>query len=316
MSEPTLTSLHIDQPLSDFSTAYFNKEGTFVWRLASPTIASTKQSNKFFTYTKATTLRSDARVRAPGTAAVDRTFALSNDSFFCDVVSLAYNVSRQQSANADDPLDVERDATQVLTHDIMIKMEADFNSTFMTTSVWGTDWTGGTTGTKWSDPASTPVEDIATAQDTVEAATGQTPNTLIIGGQAWHKALRNHPDIIARLPDNAPRIASTQFLANLLDIDNVVIARAIRNTADEGATAAYSRIVSDDVLLAYVAPNPGPMVATAMGTFTWTEFGGGNPEVMRYEVPKDDAFPRVEVNVGYDFKVIGSDLGYFFTDVV
>ena len=318
MAEPTLSQVHIDAALTDFATAYFNADASFAWRALAPVIQSPKQSNKFFTYSKADTMRTDAQKRAPGTRSALRNWNISNDNFFADVVAVSHAVSEQIAANADDPIDPEQDAVRLLTHDLMLKMEVDSMATFFTTSVWGTDVVGTTNFTKWGDAAATPIEDLATGIRTVLQNTGQRPNTLVLGAATWYDGLLNHPDIIARLPDNSPRIATAQFVGNLLDIDRVVVASAIRNTAEEGATASYSFIGSDNALLAYVAPNPGPRTATAAATFMWTGLtgAGGGIRAKRFDIPQEDAFPLVEVDCAYDFKVVGSDLGYFYSDCI
>lgn len=313
MAEPSLADVHRDSILTNFSVAYVQNATNYIARRVSPIVPVPKQSDRYFVYNKADWLINEAAKRAPGTRAEDRNYTLSQDSYFCNVYSIAHNVSEQVAANADAPLQPEQDAVQLLTQDMLATMEVDFASTAFANSVWGTSVTGGTDFTQWNQDAAEPIKDLATGLDTVEDNTGFMPNTLILGAQTW-KSLRHHPDIVDRLPDNAPRIATTDFLGNLLDIDNVVVARAIRNTADEGATASYSRILGSHALLAYVDPSPGPKSATAMRTFVWTGLIGSSDgiRVSRYNLPETDAFPRVEVSSAWDFKIVGTDLGYFF----
>ena len=318
MAEPGLSDVHVDTALTDFSVAYFQNLTNFVAADFAPTAPSGKQSNKYYVYDKAETMRSDAQKRAPGTEAPVRNYTLSQGSFFCDVYSIASDVSEQVRANADPALDVEEDAARVCAEDIRIKMEIDFATEAFATSKWGTDVTGGTNFTKWSDPSSSPLEDVATGIDTVEAATGYTPNTLLLGAKVVNTGLRNHPDIIARLPDNAPRVVTREFLANLFGVDRVLIAKSIRNTADEGATGSYSRILGNHALLAYVDPNPGLRLPTAMRRFVWSGLVGSEDGIRtkRMEMPWKDALPRVETDAAWDFKVTGSDLGYFLSTCV
>lgn len=317
MAEPSLGDVHVDAALTDFSVGYFQNRDRFVARQFAPIVPSGKQSDKYYVYTKSETLRTDAQKRAPNTEAAVRTYKLSTDNFFCDVFSIASDVSEQIRANADPALDPEEDAAQICMDDMIIRMEVDFATAAFGTSIWGTDVTGGTNFTKWSDPASTPIEDFATGIDTVDAATGFEPNTLLMGAAVWRE-LRHHPDIIARLPDNAPRMATTAFLANLLDLDRVLIAKGIRNTAKEGATASYSRILGSHALLAHVNPSAGLKQATAMKTFVWSGLLGSTDglRTKRLEMPWKDALPRVETDAAFDYKITGSDLGYFFSTAV
>lgn len=315
MAEPSLGDVHVDTALTDFSVAYFQDQTNFIARQFSPIVGSPKQSNKYYVYDKAETMRTDATKRAPNTEAPVRNYTLSTSQFFCDVFSIASDVSEQVRANADPVLDPEEDAATICMQDILIRMEVDFAAAAFVTGVWGTSSTPGTT---WDDSASTPIEDIATGIDTIEANTGKTPNRFLIGSAVWRE-LRHHPDITARLPDNAPRIVTRDFLANLLDVDQVLVAKAIRNTADEGATASYSRIATDsNAVLAYVDPNAGPRQPTAMKTFVWTDLIGSSDGIRtkRMEMPWKDALPRVETDAAYDFVITGSDLGYAFITAV
>ncbi len=76
--------------------------------------------------------------------------------------------------------------------------------------------------------------------------------------------------------------------------------------------------MSDGALLAYVDPNPGLKRPTAMRMFAWTGLAGmvEGVRTKTFEIPHEDAFPLVETDAAFDFKVTGSDLGYFLTDTV
>lgn len=319
MAEPGLADVHQDQALTDFTVAYFQDlAATSVGAQFSPAVPVGKQSNKFYIYDKSETMRTDAQKRAPNTEAVVRNYTLSTDSYFCDVYSIASDVSEQVRANADPALDVEEDAARVCAEDIRLRMEMDFATAAFAINIWGTDVVGITDFTQWDDPSSSPINDVATGMDTVEEETGRTPNVLVLGAKVLNTGLRNHPDIIARLPDNAPRVTTAAFLANLFGVEKVLIAKAIRNTAEEGIDGSYSRILGNHALLAYVDPNPGLRVPTAMRRFTWSGLTGSEDglRTKRMEMPWKDALPRVETDSAYDYKVTGSDLGYFLSTCV
>ncbi len=313
MATPDLASVHVDAILSDFSHALFQDEGAFVARAAAPLIPVSKQTDKYFVYDKAETMRSDAALRAPGTETTLRDYRLSQQAFHCELRSVGYNISEQILANQDDPLDAERDAVAVLTEDILIRMEQDWAAKFFTTSVWTTD----DTDENWADDASDPIGALLTGANTMRGLTGRMPNTLILGADAWNLALANHPDILSRIPSNMPAIATPQFLGSLIGVDRVLIGQSIRNTAGENLTFSASDNLGAAALLAFVNPNPGVRAATAMATFNWTGLtGAGNGiRVLRQEIPEQDAFPRVTVEAAYDHQVVSADLGVFYSAV-
>lgn len=318
MAEPGLSDVHVDAALTDFTTAYFQREESFISTQFAPVAPSGQQSNKYYIYDKAETMRSDARLRAPNTEAPVRNYTLSKGSFFCDVFSIASDVSEQVRANADPALDVEEDAARICAEDIRLKRESAFATAAFSSGVWGTTVTGTTDFVKWNDPAGSPIEDVAAGVEAVEAETGYTPNTLVIGAKVLNTGLRTHPDILARLPDNAPRVVRNEFLAALFGVERVLVAKAIQNTAQEGETGSYSRILGNHALLAYVNPTPGLRLPTAMRMFVWSGLIGSENgmRTKRMEMPWKDAMPRVETDATWDFKVTGSDLGYFFSTAV
>lgn len=322
MAQPTVDDLHVDAPLTDFALNYFQSPSKYVATQAAPIVRVAKRSNKYNVFSKADQLRSDAQLRGPGTKAARRTWALSRETYYCDVFAIAVPVSEQQVANQDPGIDVEERGTKLTIQDIRTKMEQDFASTFFATSVWDTDKVGGTDFTKFSDPSSDPIEQLANAVQ-ITAKQGFAANTLLLGFETWwgdgtNPGLKNHPDLIARLADNAPRIVTPSILQAALEVDNVFIAQSVRNTAQEGLTASYSFNLADSALMAYVDTASQNDTPTSMATFMWTGLVGNSDGVRtkRIMLPAEDAMPLIETDVAYDFKVTDSSLGVFFSDCI
>lgn len=311
MAEPSPGDLHIDAALTDFSRAYFADPAKYVWSRVAPLVATPKQSNKYFSYEKDELLYVAAQKTAPGVAAPVRTYKMSNDSFFCDVYKVAVDVSEEAIANADPVLDPEQDAALLAVQDLNLSFERDFATAFFGTGIWGTD----DTDENWANPASDPIGALTTGIRTILQNTGRKPNVLLLGANAWYDALANHPDIIDRIPTTQARIATPSFVGSILGVD-VIVAESIRNTANEGLTGSYSFNLGAHALLAYVDANPGPRTPTAMATFNWTGLTGAASgiRVKRIDMPELSA-TRIQAEAGIDFKVVGSDLGYFFSAV-
>lgn len=312
---PNPGDVHVDSSLTDFSVAYLNDSAASIARRVFPVIGVPKQSDKYFVYAAADTLRTDAAKRAPGTAAAERNWNLSTASYYADVYALAFNVSEQLRANADPAIDPEEDIVRLLLQDMLIREEIDFGAVAFA-NLWGTY---GAPGTVWSNAASYPINDLSTAIRTVLLATGKRPNVMALGADTWYKGLSIHEDIVDRLPDNSARIISKEFIANLMGFDEVVVSEVVYNSAAEGITASNAFAAGGtSAFIAYRAPVAGSMVATAGATFVWQGLLGSaaGVQVKRYDVPKDDAYPRLEVEMAYDHKVIGSALGYLYHTTV
>lgn len=306
--EPLASQVHIDTALTDFSSALMQDPAASVALRAFPMKPVAKQSDKYFVWTAAELMRSDAQARAAGTRAVERNFPLSSAQYYCDVIALAHNISAQTRANSDDP-QLEENIVKMLSQDMLIKLERDFSAAAMTTSVWGTSTSPSTV---WSNAAAYPISDINTGVRTVLINTGKRPNKLILGADTWYKGLSIHEDIVDRLPDNSPRIITRDFLGNLLGFDEVLVSELVYNSAQEGLTASNAfAATGTSALILYTDPNPGLMSATGGVTFVWNALSPGGVQVKRYDVEIDDAFPRIELEFAYDVKIVTSALGYY-----
>ena len=66
MSNPTLSAVHVNTPLTNLSVAYMQAADLFVAHKVFPIVPVSKQSDLYYTYDKDDFRRSDAQVRAPG----------------------------------------------------------------------------------------------------------------------------------------------------------------------------------------------------------------------------------------------------------
>jgi hypothetical protein len=278
-----------------------------------------QQSNRFFVYDADDLHRVDATERAPNTSSAAKTFSLTTQVYFCPVIALHYDVSEQERANADAVLDPEEDAAKVLMEDLMMREDQDFAATAFTTGVWGgTDQTGATNFTQWDDAASTPIEDIRGQMTDMLSNTGRSPNKLVLGFDTWASGLVDHPDILDRIKHTRTGVLTQSLFANILELDRVITSDSIRNTAQEGLTETASFALGDSALLIHAPDGAGPRTATAGVRFNWSGLIGGvaGVRVKRFEIPEDDAMPRVETDMSYDHNIVTTALGRFFTDTI
>jgi hypothetical protein len=144
------------------------------------------------------------------------------------------------------------------------------------------------------------------------------PNTLVLGYQTYRK-LKHHPDIIDRLKYTTPGAPVTMgLLAALFDVERVFVAKAIKNTSREGATASYSFTHGKHAWLGYVAPRPSLLEATAGVHFAWKGISDGlgqNVGISRFRMPHLRA-DRVEAQMAWDNKLVATNLGYFYSGAV
>jgi len=321
MPQPNVYQVHIDRPLTNISVAYMQEQSHFIAPMAGPLIPSDKMSDKYYIYNQADWYRDEAQPVADAAETAGSGYTLSTDDFKCVVYGLHKDIGDQMVANSDNPLNPRGDAARFLTQKMLLKLEVNWIAKFFTTSLWGNDVTGGTNFTQWNNYAtSDPIEDVELGKETILQDTGYMPNTLIMGYQVFRK-LKHHPDIVDRLKytravDNST--VSEELLAAMFGVDRVLVAKSVRNTAVENATDAYSFILGKHALLAHVAPAPGVFVPSACYTFMWTGVSqglGANVGIKSFRLERNSA-ERLEVKMAWDFKLVASALGYFFSGAV
>jgi hypothetical protein len=314
MPQPTQSQVHIDAILTNLSVAYMQEQDSFVASKVFPTINVQKQSDKYFTYSQADFYRDQAKVRADGTESAGSGYGLSTASYSSTVYALHKDIGDQVRANSDVPLDPDMDASRFLAHQMLIRQERDWASKFFTTSVWGTD---STPSTLWSASGSTPIDDVQAGVNTVLTNTGYLANTLVMS-YAVYKTLRNHPDIVDRYKYTSAESITPELIGKVLDVPNVFVMKGVYNSAAEGASASYAQVGDKDALLCYVAPAAGLMTVSAGYNFVWSGVGGGlgtSTAVSRFRMDHLRA-DRLEIESAWDFKVVASPLGYFFSNAV
>lgn len=323
MSQPTPGDVHVNAPLTSISIAYIQNATNFIADTVFPNIPVQKQSDLYYTYTKGDWFRTDMQLRAPGTESAGSGYTLSTDSYSAKKYALHKDIDDDTRANTDTPLDADRDATRYVTNSAMLKKDQLWATKYFAASVWTGDQTGvGSAPStnqflQWDVSGSDPISDITNGVITIQERTGFKPNTLVVSPHVLH-TLSNHTLILDRIKYTERGIVTTDLLAALFNVDRVVVANAINNTAEEGATAAMSFIFGKHAALYYANPNPGILVPSAGYTFSWAGLLGGGAlgtrmKKFRLEQIESD---RIEVEMAFDFKVVAADLGLFFSGAV
>lgn len=316
MPQPTVSDVHVDTPLSSIATAYKNQDGAYIAEDAFPTVPVQKQSDKYYTWTKDFWFRDEVELRSPGDDYPIAGMEISTDNYYAELYHLAAAIADEERANEDPAVQLEASKAEFLADKFLLQREIKFATDAFATSVWDTDVVGTTDFVKWGDYAgSDPLSDVDTGLKTVEEVTGRTPNLLILGVNVFRK-LRRHPLLLDMYKFTSAGMLSEDQVRSALDVERMVIAKAIKNTAIEGATFAGARILGDNALLLYVTPSPGIRVPTAGYTFRWNVDGGG------FNVPitnwRDEGRDRnvIRGKTAYDHKIVGTDLGYFFSAAI
>lgn len=315
MTKPTARQVHVNKPLTNISIAYMQNEENFVAHRVFPLIPVQKQSDRYFKYLREDWFRVDARERAPGTESAGSGFRIDNTpTYYAPVYAIHKDIDDQIRSNADDPLNLDRDTTEWVSHQLMLLREKIWMENYFQQGVWGTELDGTSDFTPWDDANSTPIEDITGAAIEITRLTGYRPNTLVLHPEVYN-ALKNNADIIDRIKYTQRGVVTTDILASLLDVERVFVAYGVQDKAGEGLPGDYDFIAEEyGALLCYSNPSPSILTPSAGYTFSWVGLlGAGNQgqriKTFRMEHLSSD---RIEGEMAFDMKVVAADLGVFF----
>jgi hypothetical protein len=325
---PTPGDVHVNTPLTNISIAFLQNAANFVSSRVFPNIPVTKQSDRYYVYERGDFNRDEMAERAPATESVGGGYKLDNTpTYFANRFSFHKDIPDEVRANADAVLNPDREATAYVTHKALIKREKLFVQKFFQSGLWGVDYTGvssnpsGANILQWGDANSTPIETVRAAKRSIAERTGFEPNKLVLG-RAVYDALLDHPDIIDRLKygqtAGAAANTSTNDLASLFKVDEILVMNAVENTAKEGAAASHTFIGGKNALLCHAATAPGLMTPTAGYTFSWTGLlgaGGEGNRIKSFRMEQLGA-DRIEIDMCFDQKLVSADLGQFFSGIV
>lgn len=319
MPQPTSSQVHVNRPLTNVSIAYIQNADNFIASQVFPVIPVDKKTDIYTVYTKNDWFRDEAQQRAAGTESAGSGYNIVNtNTYDCKKYAIHKDLDDDTVRNADAHINLDREASEFVTQRLLVRRERLWVTNFFATSIWGTDRTGGTHFTVWDNYAgSNPITDIETGKETVLTNTGFLPNTLAVGYPVF-KALKNHPTITDRYKYTSPDSITAQMIANVLDVDRLIVAKSAYATNVEGETAAYAFAHGKHALLSYVNPRPSLMQPSAGYCFAWrgvSEGMGATFAVKKFRMEHLES-DRVEGQFAYDMKVVGSDLGYFFSGAV
>lgn len=328
MPQPTITQVHIDRAVSNILVAFLQKQEAFLSNVLFPRVPVPNKSNLYFVFDRAYWLANRTRKRAAGAEAPRGAYNITTQTYTTERDAFGFAIADPIRSNADAPLDLDRQATELVGQQMLLAQEVDFQSKYFTTGKWTGSSTGSdiTPAVTWDDPSSTPVEDVRKQMRYVQSQTGFRPNCFALG-RATFDRLCDHPDIIDRIKhaaqtNNTPATANEQTLAAIWGLDRIVVANAVQNTAAEGKAASYGFINgTGNALLVYAAPAPGLMVPSAGYKFVWTANGGaGTPnasgiELKRYREEKLES-DIIEAGIWYQHNLVAASLGVYFSNAI
>jgi len=302
---PTEKDVHQDAVLSGVSLRYSNDE--MIADRVLPVIPVKKESDKYYTYTRAWKLPQSER--AAGAEANEIDWNVSTATYQCEEYALKDLIPDRVRDNADNPLNMDVDTTEALTELIQLGREKRVADIVFAAGTYGSQ-TSALSGTNlWDDYAgSDPIGDVRTAKSVVHAASGKLPNTMIIGYQS-HLKLLDHPDILERIKYTQRGIITSDILAAVFEVDNYIIGKALYDSTQEGVAESLGYVWGKKCALIYAEPSPGLKKASFGYQF---QSRGFRVKKWREEGRDGDFIEAGEVR---DEKIVAASTGYLYSAV-
>lgn len=304
--------VHIDVPLSNIAVEAF-ATGDFLGMKLFPVVDVRKQSDKYYTITRNSWLRTPSTtLRAPKESPRRVEFDVSSDSYFSDNYALASENAHEVIANADDPIQLRARTTRFLVDMLMRDQEVRIANLVTSISNIGSG-VALAGGNKWSNYVSSdPVADVTTGHAFIRSNTGLIANTALMDWDTY-QTVRRHPVLLDMYKYTQGGLVNDAELKAVFKVEEILVSNAIRNAAQENATASLVNIWGNNLLLAHVSQNPTGMRTATFGlAFRWL-----NPElpapwgVRVYDDP--DPGKKVEITEAsyyQDEKIVAAQLAY------
>lgn len=169
-----------------------------------------------------------------------------------------------------------------------------------------TTWTGAAlyvdnSGSPWATAATNVKTQVMTAKEKVRTNTGMDANTLVISKATWVQLMQNNAlNSAIQYVQAATVQALNAALAAYLGMDQILIGKAVQNTATEGQSFVKGDIWSNlYAMVAYVPKSNDLREPAVMRTFNWIEDNSADGlyvEEYREEATRSNIY-RVRQNV-------------------
>ncbi len=164
-----------------------------------------------------------------------------------------------------------------------------------------------TTTARWTQGASTPIDDIKEGNEAIRRQTGRYANTLVLGPNAKN-ALTRHASIKEQFKYTSAQSITLAMLAALLELENVVCGKAVYLPETAAETAPATDVWGDDAILAYVPKGGNYQVPSYGYTYELAGYPQVNQPYYSNET-KSWIYPTTAERRPY---ILGADAGFLF----
>lgn len=243
----------------------------------------------------------------------------NTDTYSIEAHGLKDFVYPADYANVDKPFDAEKDKTSLLTTQLKLGREkglADILTATATYAAGNSVTLSGNDQYNNRDHAdSTPIEDFATARETIQGKVGMVPNTVVMSWIVYNR-LKYHAQLLSEMgyKDNRKGGLTKQELADIMEVQEIMIGESVYNTAKKGQTAAYAPVWNKDILF-YVRPKTAGVEQVSLG-YKMEPRNKKGFGVYKYNHDEPAGTKKIVTEKYYDDVIAQNEAGYLIKNAV
>jgi hypothetical protein len=317
--------------LTNMSVAYFQPDDWFVSPFVFPILPVQLSTSYYYIFDKGDLARDNVQRKPEFGKATPMMFGSKQELYSCEVDQIIIGIDQISTLNyqrsaAPGIIDPRRSKVRLATEQLKLHMDRAFADGYFKSGVWTNEWAGVTTTPsgnqfyKFSDSNCDPVKFIGDRRVEMMREGRRRPNVLALGVETY-EALKNNASILDRVKYSGstanPATVNANVLAQLFEIDRVVVLNSTYNKGGYGSTNMDFVCDSKGALLAYAAPNPAIDEVSAGYTFAWDMLGNGQYLAFdQYEGEKGTHTEFIEGLTSYTSKKACDELGVFMKECV
>lgn len=305
-----ISQLHIDELLTNVMVAYRNRK--LVSEIVAPQVLVDEQAGKYFVGDK-NEWRPTDDLRRPGTIAGEVEWKQSTDSYYCDghaqLTVIPDEWRRTAGARA---LNLDVTGANKVARIVALNKEVALLAALVAGCT-----TVNLATIQWDDDDNDPVARVDSDKETIIKACGEAPNTLLLSRPVF-RGVRNNASIAQRITAAqrlADALVTPEQLASIFEVDQVLVADAVKLTSNEGATDVTDFVWGKYALLCYLPSTPGPNELSLAYTLRWN-VGQQGRALYRYRAVEARHADTIEAQDHYDQKVVVQGAGILYSNAV
>ena len=317
--------------LTNMGIAYF-QQMPFVARTLFPIVPVPLQSSYYYKFSRADLARIQVYDKPQFGKVAPAQMGQTDDSYATKVKQIIVGLDQInnlnfQRTNAPGVADPRRARTQFVSEQMNIYLDYVFAQKYFKAGVWANQLTGvasnPTSGQflQFNDAASDPIAVINNVITDMKRRTRRKPNKIALGALVYD-ALKIHPDVLERVKYTGttanPAKVNEQVLAQLFEVDQVVVLESTYNAAGDGETENMQFICDPKgILVCYAPPAPSIDVPSAGYIFAWDMLGDGNwMAIDQFEGEGGTHTDYIEGLISVDMKIVANDCGTYLANAV